>query len=93
MQTKTIFFLDLNKVIEYSASAVIVVSSNPCVGPLLKKKRDIFFLIISMHGRIIVYNKNSSIFIPIEIWKMKNVNKNQIQYHVPNKDIYLDRHF
>ena len=30
---------------------------------------------------------------PNEILELKKVNENEIQYHTPNKTIYLDQHF
>ena len=43
MKAQTNFFCDLDKLIEYSISAIIVVSSNPCFGPFPRTK--IYFLL------------------------------------------------
>ena len=45
MQIQTLFF-DLEKFIEYSVSAVILVSSYPCLGPLPRTKISFFLLSI-----------------------------------------------
>ena len=57
--------LNLKKLAEYLNSTVIVVSSNPVVGPSPQTNIS-FFLIITMHWWTIVYSKNNNIFIPIK---------------------------
>ena len=43
-------FLDLEKLIEYSTSAVIVVSSYPCVGPSPRTNTPFLLLSICING-------------------------------------------
>ena len=61
-----IFFLVPAKLLEYLASAAIVILSNPCVGPSPRTKVS-FFSIISMFWRTIIYTKHNNIFTPIKI--------------------------
>ena len=53
------------KLIVYSASAVNVISSNPCVGPLPTIK--IFHSVVSMHRRTTINTKYYCIFTKFTI--------------------------
>ena len=71
---------------EYSASAIKVVSSNPCLGPLPRIKIDLFISIISKCRRTIINSKyyyilNKTIF-----------HVYQMEYHVWNKNTYYYLH-
>ena len=46
MQAKTIFFPDLEKLIEYSVFVVVAILSSPCVGLLPRTKISLFLLSI-----------------------------------------------
>ena len=68
LKQKCLFSLE--KLIEYSTSAVIVVSSNPCVGPLPRTKIS-FFLLSICTDRLMNYSKNNNTFTSIKTWKWK----------------------
>ena len=57
---------DFKTLIENSASAVIVVSSNPSVGSLPRTKKKVFLLIIDINWWTIVYCKNSNILTQLK---------------------------
>ena len=73
--------------IEYSASAIIIVSSNPFVGPLPRIKISFSYY----QDKLMNYclQQKWQHFYPNQDLEMK-VNENQIQYHIWNNDIYLD---
>ena len=48
---------------------------------------------INMHWRTIVYFRSNGTVNLIKTWRLKEVNENQIQYHIKNQNVYLDLHF
>ena len=60
MQPKQNLLCDLEKLIEYSDSAVNTVSFNPCVRPFPRIKMS--FFIISIHRGSDINSKNNDIF-------------------------------
>ena len=65
------FIFDLEKLIEYWASAVNLVSSNPCVGPLLRIQKTSSFLLSICTDELILTQKIMT-FLPT----LPSINKN-----------------
>ena len=69
-------FCNLEKLIEYSASAVIFVSSNLCVGPL--PRTEISFLLLSIWTDELLSTPKITTLLPNQSMELKKVNENQI---------------
>ena len=59
---KQIFIRGLEKLIEYSISAVNVVSSNPCVGPITRIKISLFLLSIWIYELLSIFPFRDCVF-------------------------------
>ena len=69
-------FCNLEKLIEYSASAVIFVSSNLCVEPLART--EITFLLLSIWTDELLSTPKITTLLPNQSMELKKVNENQI---------------
>ena len=69
-------FCNLEKLIEYSASAVIFVSSNLCVEPL--PRTEISFLLLSIWTDELLSTPKITALLPNQSLELKKVNENQI---------------
>ena len=83
--------VDLEKLVEFHASAFIRVSSNPCIGPLPRAEASFFLL--SLWTDELLSSAKIRTYLPQSKLGNEKLNTNQIQYHIPNKKIYLDQYF
>ena len=84
------FLHNPEKLIEYLASAVFMVSSNVFVR-LLRRTKLYFIVVINMHGKKLSTQKITT-FLNQNI-DMKKGNRSETLYHILNKSICKDQHF
>ena len=78
------------ELMEYLASAVIVLVSNLCV----EINKKISFLALSVWTDGLMSNPKIIAFLPqSKFASEKKLNNNHIKDHIQNKNIYLDHHF
>ena len=83
------FLFDLQKLTEYWASAVNVVSSNFYVGSIPRIKISFFLLSMLMSSYKLRKERN---FFPNQKMELKKLNANRIQYNNDDIPFYMDQH-